>query len=101
MADSITRENPDVIVLGAGIVGVSTAYAVRQRGLAIVLVDRREPGSETFCAPASRRTISPYDVELSSIVICPLQVSHCDPDSTEPGSGSGFPAAVGPCGQSS
>jgi D-amino-acid dehydrogenase len=37
----------DVIVLGAGIVGVSTAYAARQRGLAVVLVDRREPGSET------------------------------------------------------
>ncbi|SHJ50207.1 D-amino-acid dehydrogenase [Bradyrhizobium lablabi] len=37
----------DVIVLGAGIVGVSAAYAARQRGLAVVLVDRREPGSET------------------------------------------------------
>jgi D-amino-acid dehydrogenase len=37
----------DVIVLGAGIVGVSAAYAVRQRGLSVILVDRREPGSET------------------------------------------------------
>lgn len=37
----------DVVVLGAGIVGVSTAYAARQRGLSVVLVDRREPGSET------------------------------------------------------
>src|ERR1044072_7166310 len=37
----------DVVVLGAGIVGVSTAYAVRQRGMSVVLVDRREPGSET------------------------------------------------------
>src|SRR2546423_6232340 len=43
MADSKT----DVAVLGAGIVGVSAAYAVRQRGLSVVLVDRREPGSET------------------------------------------------------
>ncbi|MBA4034501.1 MAG: amino acid dehydrogenase, partial [Bradyrhizobium sp.] len=33
--------------LGAGIVGVSTAYAARQRGMSVVLVDRREPGSET------------------------------------------------------
>jgi D-amino-acid dehydrogenase len=47
MSDSVTRGNADVIVLGAGIVGVSTAYAVRQRGLSVVLVDRREPGSET------------------------------------------------------
>src|SRR6266481_3019045 len=37
----------DVIVLGAGIVGVSAAYAARQRGLQVILVDRREPGSET------------------------------------------------------
>jgi D-amino-acid dehydrogenase len=37
----------DVIVLGAGIVGVSAAYAARERGLSVTLVDRREPGSET------------------------------------------------------
>src|SRR3954465_1103193 len=37
----------DVVVLGAGIVGVSAAYAARQQGLSVVLVDRREPGSET------------------------------------------------------
>jgi D-amino-acid dehydrogenase len=37
----------DVIVLGAGIVGVSAAYAARQRGLSVIVVDRREPGSET------------------------------------------------------
>src|SRR5215813_10750356 len=37
----------DVVVLGAGIVGVSSAYAARQRGLSVTLVDRREPGSET------------------------------------------------------
>ncbi len=34
-------------MLGAGIVGVSAAYSARQRGLKVVLVDRREPGSET------------------------------------------------------
>ena len=37
----------DVVVLGAGIVGVSAAYAAQQRGLSVVVVDRREPGSET------------------------------------------------------
>jgi D-amino-acid dehydrogenase len=37
----------DVVVLGAGVVGVSAAYAARQRGMSVVLVDRREPGSET------------------------------------------------------
>jgi D-amino-acid dehydrogenase len=41
------QDKADVVVLGAGIVGVSTAYAVRLRGSSVVLVDRREPGSET------------------------------------------------------
>jgi D-amino-acid dehydrogenase len=40
-------QSTDVVVLGAGIVGVSAAFAARQRGLSVVLVDRREPGSET------------------------------------------------------
>src|SRR5580692_12507581 len=47
MSDNVTGKQADVIVLGAGIVGVSAAYAARQRGLSVVLVDRREPGSET------------------------------------------------------
>jgi D-amino-acid dehydrogenase len=47
MPDNVTDKQADVIVLGAGIVGVSAAYAARQRGLSVVLIDRREPGSET------------------------------------------------------
>src|ERR1700689_311357 len=43
----VRGKQADVIVLGAGIVGVSAAYAARQRNLSVVLVDRREPGSET------------------------------------------------------
>src|SRR5215475_3250881 len=46
MADSTTSQT-DVIVLGAGIVGVSSAYAARRRGMSVIIVDRREPGSET------------------------------------------------------
>jgi D-amino-acid dehydrogenase len=37
----------DVIVLGAGIIGVSTALQLARRGLAVALVDRRSPGEET------------------------------------------------------
>ncbi len=37
----------DVLVLGAGMVGVSTALHLRRRGLSVVLVDRRGPGEET------------------------------------------------------
>jgi D-amino-acid dehydrogenase len=47
MSDSVTGQTADVVVLGAGIVGVSAAYAVRQRGLSVVLIDRREVGGET------------------------------------------------------
>jgi glycine/D-amino acid oxidase-like deaminating enzyme len=47
MSDGAAGKRTDVIVLGAGIVGVSTAIAARQRGLSVILVDRREPGSET------------------------------------------------------
>ncbi len=54
----------DVVVLGAGIVGVSVAYAARQQGLSVVLVDRREPGSETSYGNAgilSSGSISPLN----------------------------------------
>lgn len=37
----------DLIVLGAGIVGVSTALQAQLRGLRVALVDRRGPGEET------------------------------------------------------
>jgi D-amino-acid dehydrogenase len=47
MLDSTPERQTDVAVLGAGIVGVSAAYAACQRGLSVILVDRREPGSET------------------------------------------------------
>ena len=47
MSDNVTGKQADVVVLGAGVVGVSAAYAARQRGLSVILVDRREPGSET------------------------------------------------------
>ena len=54
----------DVVVLGAGIVGVSAAYAARQRGLSVLLVDRREPGGETSYGNAgilSSGSISPLN----------------------------------------
>jgi D-amino-acid dehydrogenase len=47
MSDQVSGKQVDVVVLGAGIVGVSAAVAALQRGLSVVLVDRREPGSET------------------------------------------------------
>jgi D-amino-acid dehydrogenase len=37
----------DALVLGAGMVGVSTAVHLAQRGLSVALVDRQAPGNET------------------------------------------------------
>ncbi len=51
----------DVIVLGAGIVGVSVALHLQQRGWSVVLVDRRAPGEETSFGNAGL-------IEASSVV---------------------------------
>src|SRR3984957_13814265 len=37
----------DVVVLGAGMVGVSVAVHLQKRGRQVVLLDRRPPGEET------------------------------------------------------
>ncbi|MCX8996173.1 FAD-binding oxidoreductase [Rhizobiaceae bacterium BDR2-2] len=53
----------DAIVLGAGIIGVSTALQLALRGKSVVLVDRREPGLETSYGNAGliqREGIYPY-----------------------------------------
>ena len=60
----MSDKQADVIVLGAGIIGVSAAYAARQRGLSVILLDRREPGSETSYGNAgilSSGSISPLN----------------------------------------
>ena len=36
----------DVMVLGAGIVGVSTALHLQRLGLSVALIDRKHPGEE-------------------------------------------------------
>lgn len=53
----------DIVVLGAGMVGVCTALALRQRGHAVVLVDRQAPGRETSYGNAGiiqREAVQPY-----------------------------------------
>lgn len=53
----------DVIVLGAGIVGVSTALQLALRGKSVVLIDRQEAGLETSYGNAGliqREGVYPY-----------------------------------------
>lgn len=52
-----------VLVLGAGMVGVCSALHLAQRGHAVTLVDRREPGRETSYGNAGiiqREAVEPY-----------------------------------------
>ncbi len=54
----------NVVVLGAGMVGVSCALALQKRGFAVTLLDRREPGRETSYGNAgvlSRSSIVPLN----------------------------------------
>ncbi|OYW31226.1 MAG: hypothetical protein B7Z45_10610 [Azorhizobium sp. 12-66-6] len=46
----------DVVVLGAGMVGVSTALSLRRKGLSVALIDRRAPGEETSFGNAGLAT---------------------------------------------
>lgn len=53
----------DVVVLGAGIVGVSIAVHLQKRGRSVLLLDRRKPGEETSFGNAGliqREGVYPY-----------------------------------------
>lgn len=53
----------DAIVLGAGIIGVSSAVHLAKRGKSVVLIDRRGPGEETSYGNAGliqREGVVPY-----------------------------------------
>jgi D-amino-acid dehydrogenase len=68
----------DAIVLGAGIVGTSTALQLARRGLGVALVDRRPPGEETSYGNAGiieGNTVFPpaFPSSLSRLVRIALQ----------------------------
>ncbi len=55
----------DFVVLGAGIVGISTALALIERGHSVTVLDRREPGRETSYGNAGiiqREAAEPYHI---------------------------------------
>jgi glycine oxidase len=51
----------DAIVLGAGIIGVSVARALRQQGMEVLLVERGEPGREASFAAAGM--LAPFSAD--------------------------------------
>jgi D-amino-acid dehydrogenase len=53
----------DVVVLGAGIIGVSVAIHLQKRGRSVLLIDKRKPGEETSFGNAGliqREGVYPY-----------------------------------------
>mgnify|MGYP000968931641 FL=1 len=59
----MTGRQTDVIVLGAGIVGVSIALHLQERDRRVLLADRGEPGAETSHGNAGlieRASVVPY-----------------------------------------
>lgn len=63
----------DVLVLGAGIVGVSVALHLQKRGKSVLLIDRRAPGEETSYGNAGlieRASVIPYGFprEISTLL---------------------------------
>lgn len=54
-----------VIILGAGIVGICTALSLAERGVAVRIIDRGEPGQETSFGNAG--IISPWSVIPQSV----------------------------------
>lgn len=53
----------DVMVLGAGVVGVAAALHLQKRGRSVTLVDRKDPGEETSYGNAGliqREAYLPY-----------------------------------------
>lgn len=63
----------DIIVLGAGMVGISTALALRDAGHDVVVVDRKAPGRETSYGNAGiiqAEAVEPYALprDLGSLV---------------------------------
>lgn len=59
---------PDVLVLGGGMVGVSTALALQSHGRNVVLADRKAPGEETSYGNAGiiqSEAVEPYALPLA------------------------------------
>ncbi len=71
----------DCIVLGAGMVGVSTALALQEKGRSVVLVDRRGAGEETSYGNAGliqSEAVEPYAFprDLASVMSIALRIGN-------------------------
>jgi D-amino-acid dehydrogenase len=78
----------DVIVLGAGIVGVSTALHLRRLGLDVALVDRRHPGEEASFGNAGivqRNGFLPHAVPVRPLQLLGIALGRSSAVTLDPG----------------
>src|ERR1700683_3446457 len=82
-ADSgVSASNSDVVVLGAGVVGVCTAYALARRGLSVTLIDREDgPARRASFANGAQLSYAYADTLASPALIrrLPALMLGCDP----------------------
>ena len=51
----------DVAIIGAGIMGATVAFKLRQAGFRVVLLDRSDPGGEASWAAAGMLSVEPVE----------------------------------------
>jgi D-amino-acid dehydrogenase len=74
--------NPDVIVIGGGIVGMSTAYHLARAGVQTLLIDRNDPGRATsagagILAPEiSRESDAWFDFGVAAVDYYPTLIAQ-------------------------
>src|SRR5271154_2158148 len=79
MGDRRLGADADVVVLGAGMVGVSVALHLQKRGRDVVLIDRRGAGEETSYGNAGliqREAVIPYTFPREFGVILSYAINH-------------------------
>ncbi len=59
----------DVIVIGAGVIGMSAALALQDRGLSVTVLDRKGVAAETSRSNAGALTFSSVDPHNSPAMI--------------------------------
>ncbi|MDO5706619.1 MAG: FAD-dependent oxidoreductase [Paracoccus sp. (in: a-proteobacteria)] len=78
-----------VLILGAGMVGVSSALALQERGHEVVLIDRREPGRETSFGNAGfiqTEAVEPYAMPLAPADLARIALGRSGEVRWSPGS---------------
>lgn len=76
--------NPDVIVIGGGIVGMSTAYHLARAGAQTLLIDRHDPGRATdagagILAPEiSRESDAWFDFAVAAVDYYPTLIAQLE-----------------------